>query len=107
MSLFRTTALLELLIEIVKTPEPAVELCRFPSTSMLTRVFVPTSVHGNSSWIMTCIPSKASSRSGEHPEALYFKVRATNGKRYLLRWHEQTDEWFLNTPKNPFLASRM
>jgi hypothetical protein len=31
------------------------------------------------------------------PEVLYFKVRATNGKRYLLRWHEQTDEWFLQS----------
>jgi len=31
------------------------------------------------------------------PEALYFKVRVSNGKRYLLRWLERTDEWFLQS----------
>src|SRR5689334_15317638 len=59
--------------------------------------FMQTNGLGNSNWMMTCIRSRASSRNGEHLNALYFKVRATNGKRYLLRWHEQSDEWFLQS----------
>jgi hypothetical protein len=29
------------------------------------------------------------------PEAMYFKVRTTEGKRYLLRYSDDDDEWTL------------
>ena len=29
------------------------------------------------------------------PDAMYFKVRTTEGKRYILRYHEADDEWTL------------
>jgi hypothetical protein len=31
------------------------------------------------------------------PEAMYFRVRTTEGKRYILRYDEQNDEWTLQS----------
>jgi hypothetical protein len=33
----------------------------------------------------------------QDPHAEYFKVRTTDGKRYLLRYDEQADEWTLQS----------
>ena len=31
------------------------------------------------------------------PSAMYFKVQSTEGKTYLLRYHEEADEWTLQS----------
>jgi len=31
------------------------------------------------------------------PDAMFFKVRTTEGKRYILRYDEHTDEWTLQS----------